>query len=78
MPAKQIKAFMLSSSLSTDICRIDFQFMDGSGVSVTNLPPARYNALVATLQASTPAYYCFDPNTKTYFVSSAPDAPGLV
>ena len=78
MPAKQIKAFMLSSSSSKDVCRIDFRFMADDSPCVPNLLPSRYGALVGTLQASTPAYYCFDPNSKTCFVRSAPDAPDMI
>jgi len=77
MPSKQIKLFKLSSSLTTDACRIEFQFIDGTSTTM-DLPPHRYTAAVATLQASSISYYFYDPATKFHFISSAPDAPGLV
>ncbi len=77
MPVKQIRSFILSSSLSTDVCRIDFQFTDGTSISLPNLPPPRYAAAVATLQAVKVVYFSHDTNTNIHFLSTAPDAPGV-
>lgn len=75
--SRQIKAFQLSTALNTSLSRIDFQFVDGGRYVADNLPPDRYVAAVATLQASPTAYLGRNPSNDMWFVSSAPDAPGL-
>lgn len=75
--SRQIRAFQLSTALNTSGFRIDFQFVDGGGYVADNLSPDRYAAAVATLQASPVAYLCHNTNINMWFISSAPDAPGL-
>ncbi len=77
MPVKQIREFRLFCALASETCRIDFQFTDGTTASTGNISAPLYTALVATLQSTRLAYYCFDSATRTHFISSAPDAPGL-
>jgi len=77
MPPKQIKEFKLFCALSAETCRVDFLFTDGTTASTGNISSSHYAALVATLQSTRLVYYCFDSTSKTYFLSSAPDAPGL-
>lgn len=77
MQTKQIREFKLLCALPTETCRIDFLFTDGTTASTGDISASHYTALVATLQATRLVYYNFDPATKTYFLSSAPDAPGV-
>lgn len=77
MQAKQIREFQLFCSLSDGTGRIDFLFTDGTSASTGNISSSHYTALVATLQSTRLVYYCFDPTTKTSFLSSVPDAPGV-
>lgn len=76
MPNKQIKLFKLTSSLTSDLSRIEFQFMDGTSYAL-DLPPHRYAAAVATLQSSSICYYSFNSSNDMHFISSAPDSPGF-
>ena len=71
MQGKQIKHFELFSSLTTDSCRIEFLFTDGSS-QIIDLSSERYTAAVATLKASSISYYAYDPSHEVHFISSAP------
>jgi hypothetical protein len=75
MQGKQIKHFDLSSSLTTDSCRISFLFTDES-TQVIDMPPDRYAAAVATLKSSSISYYYYDPSHEIHFISSAPISQG--
>lgn len=77
MLSKQIQWFKLSTSLTSDACRIDLQFIDGTTQVLDNLPPHRFAAAVATLQSSTTSYYFYNLANHTAFIGSAADAPGL-
>jgi len=76
MPSLIIRSFILSTSLSTDGCRIDFEFTNGTRVSVPNLSPQRYAAAISTLQAVRTVYYHFDPSNNQSWLSADPDIPG--
>jgi hypothetical protein len=75
MQGKQIKQFELFSSLTTDSCRIQFLFTDGSS-EIIDMPPGRYAAAVATLNASSISYYSYDPSHQVHFMSSVPSTLG--
>jgi len=76
LTTKKISSFILSVSVNVDATRILLTLEDGKKVDLVPLPPPRFCAIVATLQASTPAYYMFDDVAKKYSIASSPDVPG--
>ncbi len=78
MPAREIKSFTVSASLTHDSTRIDLVFVDGTTQLVDKLSPARFAAALAVLQATQKAFYVHDPMTGQHAVSSSSDTPGTV
>ena len=76
MYSVEIKSFVLTASPSADVCAIQFSLADGKAISVPNIGPARFAAIVATLQATPKAYFHFDSVTQIQYVTSSADGPG--
>jgi len=74
---KQIKSFILSASVTQDGAAVALTFTDETRLDLRSLPPARFAAIVAVLQAARTAAYNYDDTTMHSWVSSGEDAPGL-
>jgi len=73
---KQIQSFVLRASLTQEVGQIVFTFTDRTQFDSGPLPPARFSAIVETLQATPTAFFLQDVETRAIFISSSQDAPG--
>ena len=73
---KQIQSFVCSASASDDAAGLVLTFTDGTVRDLRPLPPARFAAVMAVLQATPNAFFSEDPSRKTFYVVSTRDTPG--
>lgn len=76
MYSVEIKSFFLTASTSHDICALQFSLADGKTTTVSDISPARFAAIVATLQATPRAYLHFDNASNIQYVTSSEDVAG--